>query len=289
MEIGWNILWFLIGVSLLVTVHEFGHFWVARKLGFKVLRFSVGFGKPLWKRVGRRPTTPNTSSPRCRSAATCACSTSAMAPCRRKICRARSRSKPPWQRILVLLAGPAANILFAIVVLWGMFWSTGRRVPQAGGRRRDARFARGRGRPAQRRSSSASADESSRDRGDVVLGLLDMVSDEGSAVIDVRGRDGQVRSCDAERCRMPTQRLETHGAAALFRGLGFEFWRPPFPARLGEVIEGGPAALAGLKPGDLIVSADGTRIRNYNELADYINARPGETVSFDVRRGNSEF
>ena len=55
MEIGWNVLWFIIGVSLLVTVHEFGHFWVARKLGFKVLRFSVGFGKPLYKRVGPAP------------------------------------------------------------------------------------------------------------------------------------------------------------------------------------------------------------------------------------------
>ena len=55
MEIGWSALWFIIAVSLLVTVHEFGHFWVARKLGFKVLRFSVGFGKPLLKKIGRAP------------------------------------------------------------------------------------------------------------------------------------------------------------------------------------------------------------------------------------------
>ena len=54
MQIGWSVLWFIVAVSLLVTVHEFGHFWVARKLGFKVLRFSVGFGKPLFKRVGPR-------------------------------------------------------------------------------------------------------------------------------------------------------------------------------------------------------------------------------------------
>ena len=54
MEFAWNALWFIVAVSLLVTVHEFGHFWVARKLGFKVLRFSVGFGKPLYKRVGAR-------------------------------------------------------------------------------------------------------------------------------------------------------------------------------------------------------------------------------------------
>ena len=52
----WTVFWFVIAVGLLVTVHEFGHFWVARRLGFKVLRFSVGFGKPLLKRVaGRGP------------------------------------------------------------------------------------------------------------------------------------------------------------------------------------------------------------------------------------------
>ena len=55
MEFGWTVLWFIIAMGLLVTVHEFGHFWVARKLGFKVLRFSVGFGKPLFKKIGRAP------------------------------------------------------------------------------------------------------------------------------------------------------------------------------------------------------------------------------------------
>src|SRR6185295_7289666 len=97
----------------------------ARKLGFKVLRFSVGFGKPLYKRIGRAPDhieyviaavplggyvrmlderdgeVPAADRPRAFT------------------------SKPPWQRILVLLAGPAANILFAIVVLWLMFWAKG--------------------------------------------------------------------------------------------------------------------------------------------------------------------
>ena len=55
MEYRLDSLWFIVAVSLLVTIHEFGHFWVARRLGFKVLRFSVGFGKPLFKRVGAAP------------------------------------------------------------------------------------------------------------------------------------------------------------------------------------------------------------------------------------------
>ena len=55
MNFVWHALWFIVAVSLLVTVHEFGHYWVARRLGFKVLRFSVGFGRPLFSRIaGRR-------------------------------------------------------------------------------------------------------------------------------------------------------------------------------------------------------------------------------------------
>ena len=54
MSLVWTLFWFIVAVGLLVTVHEFGHYWVARRLGFKVLRFSVGFGKPLLKYVGRR-------------------------------------------------------------------------------------------------------------------------------------------------------------------------------------------------------------------------------------------
>ena len=55
MNFAWYALWFIVAVGLLVTIHEFGHYWVARRLGFKVLRFSVGFGRPLWKRIGAAP------------------------------------------------------------------------------------------------------------------------------------------------------------------------------------------------------------------------------------------
>src|SRR5690348_3472442 len=193
MEFGWNALWFIIGVSLLVTVHEFGHFWVARKLGFKVLRFSVGFGKPLYKRVGPAPDhtefviaaiplggyvrmlderdgeVPAQDLPRAFG------------------------SRPPWQRILVMLAGPAANIVFAIVVLWIMFWSAGLKfhTPVVGDVFLDTRAAAAGLRSGDQFVSIGG--KTVREHGDVVLGLLDMLSGDGSTQIDVRGRDGQLR------------------------------------------------------------------------------------------------
>src|SRR5207244_90447 len=113
-----------VAVGVLVTVHEFGHFWVARRLGFKVLRFSVGFGRPLLKRIagadrieyvvaavplgGYVKLLDEREGP--------------VAP--HELSRSFTR-RPPWQRIVVLLAGPAFNILFAVLVLGGMLWANG--------------------------------------------------------------------------------------------------------------------------------------------------------------------
>jgi regulator of sigma E protease len=282
-----DLFWFIIGISLLVTVHEFGHYWVARKLGFKVLRFSVGFGKPLYKRVGPAPDHTEFVIAALPLGGYVRMLDERDGEVRPEDLPRAFGSKPPWQRILVMLAGPAANILFAIVVLWAVFWNAGLtfHTPVVGdvilgspaaaaGLRTGDQFV-------------SIGDEPIRDHGDVALALLDMLSDEGSTDIDVRGRDGHLRHL---RLNIPDsdQRRKLTEPQALFRGLGFDFWRPSSPARLGEIIEGGPAARAGLQSGDLIVAANGTHIGTYKELAEYINARPGETVTLAVRRANSD-
>jgi regulator of sigma E protease len=120
----WHALWFVVAVSLLVTVHEFGHYWVARRLGFKVLRFSVGFGKPLLRRVAGADRTEYVVAaiPLGGYVKMLDEREGPVAP--QELARSFTR-KPPWQRIAVLLAGPGFNIVFAIVVLWGMFWASG--------------------------------------------------------------------------------------------------------------------------------------------------------------------
>ncbi|MGH8210670.1 MAG: RIP metalloprotease RseP [Steroidobacteraceae bacterium] len=286
MSVIWYALWFIVAVSLLVTVHEFGHYWVARRLGFKVLRFSVGFGKPLLSRVAgadrteyvvaaiplggyvklldeREGPVPSADLP-----------------------RAFTR-KPPWQRILVLLAGPAFNILFAILVLWGMFWWKGvsEAKPIVGDILRDSVAAH---------AGLRSGDEIKAINGvpvvgqrDVVFDLLDAMSSRGDAALSVRGSDGSAR---VATLRVPdsAERVRLTEPAELFHGLGFEFWAPPVPAVLGTVMADGPAARAGLEAGDRIVAIQGAPVKDFRDIVAGIGSRPGATLDITYRRGGAD-
>src|ERR1700730_13786871 len=120
----WYLLWFVVAVSLLVTVHEFGHFWVARLLGFKVLRFSVGFGRPLYRKVAGADQTEYVIAAIPLGGYVKLLDEREGPVPPQDLARSFTR-RPPWQRIVVLLAGPGFNILFAVLVLWGMLWVNG--------------------------------------------------------------------------------------------------------------------------------------------------------------------
>ena len=287
MEFGWSALWFIVAVSVLVTIHEFGHFWVARKLGFKVLRFSVGFGKPLYKRVGPAPDYTEfvvAALPLGGYVRMLDERDGAVAP--EDLPRAFA-SRPPWQRILVLLAGPAANILFAILVLWGIFWANGVAHVKAvvdkvveGSPAAAAGLSNG--------DEIRSIDgDLVLDQVDAALGLLDAVSDDGEAVITVRNRTGTERTVTL-RITDPAVRHKLTEPYQLYLGLGFQYWEPPAPAIIGDVEEGGPAANAGLLKGDEIREIDGRPVRTFNEFRDYVRARPGQEMEFVIRRGGSD-
>jgi regulator of sigma E protease len=287
MQVGWSALWFIVAVSLLVTVHEFGHFWVARKLGFKVLRFSVGFGKPLIKKIGRAPDFTEyviAAVPLGGYVRMLDERDGAVTPA--DLPRAFA-SRPPWARILVMLAGPAANILFAVLVLWGIFWLNGVTHVKALVDKVNA------GTPAALAGLKVGDeirtidDTRILDQGDATLGLLDAVSDDGEARIEVHGSDGRDRLVTLSVPDAAQRHLLTE-PDRLYSGLGFQFWLPRFPAVIGKVIADGPAAKAGMLPGDLIVGADGAPIRNFNEFMDYVNARPGQAMVLTVRRDGAD-
>jgi regulator of sigma E protease len=290
MQIGWDILWFIVGVGGLVVVHEYGHFWVARKLGFKVLRFSVGFGKPLFRYVSRHPDKTEFVIAALPLGGYVKLVDERDGPVDPGDVSRSYQSKRPWQRILMLLAGPGANFLFAILVLWGIFYVSGvaRLKPEvaevtAGSPAADAGLRAG---DDIRRINGVRVS----DQVDASLGLLDAVSGGGRAVIDVLDRNGAERTVTltvtdpAER-----HRLTEPPADNLYAGLGFEFLMAKLPAVLGTVTPGGPAANAGLQPGDLITAIDSSPVRSFNELADYVNARPGESMELTIKRGEESF
>jgi regulator of sigma E protease len=286
MSLVWYVLWFVVAVGLLVTVHEFGHFWVARRLGFKVLRFSVGFGKPLLTRIAgadrveyvvaavplggyvkllderEGPVEPH------------------------DLPRSFTR-RPPWQRIAVLLAGPAFNIVFAVLLLWGMLWVNGVTEvrPVVGDVTADSIASRaGLKSGDEIRAINGAAVSGQRD---VVFDLLDAMSARGVANLSVRGSDGAARQA---QLRVPdaAERRRLTEPAELFRGLGFQFWTPSVPAVLGPVTPDGPAARAGLLAGDRIIAIDGVPMKDFRQIVEYVSARPGEQLRIEYQRGGSE-
>jgi regulator of sigma E protease len=286
MNVVWYALWFVVAVGLLVTVHEFGHFWVARRLGFKVLRFSIGFGRPLLTRVaGADPVEYVIAAvPLGGYVKLLDEREGPVAPS--DLPRSFTR-RPPWQRIVVLLAGPAFNILFAILVLWGMLWANGMTEvrPKVGDVTAGSLAARAGLRSGDEiRAINGAAVTGQRD---VVFDLLDAMSGRGQANLTVRGEGGETRQADLSVTDAGERRRLTE-PSELFRGLGFQFWTPPLPPVLGPVIPEGPAAHAGLARGDRILAIDGVPISDFRQMVDYISARPGARISIDYRRGAAD-
>jgi len=272
------VLAFLVAIGVLVAVHEYGHFWMARRLGIRVLRFSIGFGKPLWSRRGADGTEYAVSAiPLGGYVKLLDEREGPIEPS--QLAEAYNR-KPVWARILVLLAGPFANFLFAVLAYWVLFVAG---VPalkpvlgevtadspaaQAGLRAGDEIVAVG-----QRETGTREA---------AVLAVLDELMNGGSIELQLRDADGDVRGA---ALRVEGDRRALTEPGALLPGLGFDFWYPVVPAVVGNIVPGSPAERAGLREGDAIVAVDGQAVSNFAGLVAQVQPKPGARLAFTIER-----
>ncbi|HTX25224.1 MAG TPA: RIP metalloprotease RseP [Steroidobacteraceae bacterium] len=283
----WYALWYIVAVGFLVIVHEFGHFWVARRLGFKVLRFSIGFGKPLLSKTVGADRTEIVLAPIPMGGYVKMLDEREGPVAEADLPRSYTH-RPPWQRILVLFAGPGANVLFAILVLWGMLWvngvtdykpvvgdvSTGSVAARAGLRSGDQITAV---------NGAPVADER-----DVLFQLLDVLLARGSATLSVAAPNGGGARSVTLTLSDPAERKQLSDLTNLHSVLGFEFQEPTFSPVIGQVQPNGPAARAGLQSGDRIVAVDDRPVRNFEDISRDVSGAVGKTVVIRYRRAGVE-
>jgi regulator of sigma E protease len=272
---------FIVAIGVLVTVHEFGHYWVARRLGFKVLRFSIGFGRPLAKRVSRDADQVEYVLAAIPLGGYVRLLDERDGPVPAGEEHRAFNRRPPLQRIAVLLAGPFANLVFAVLAYWLLFMhGVPGLKPVLGGVAENSIAARADFRAGDEITSVAGVATPTRQA--AVLEILEGVVESGRVPVEVRGAGGAVRRLtlavpDAER-RALTE------PGVLLNGLGFHFWYPPQPVVVGELAPGFPAAEAGILPGDRVVEVEGAPVDDYLEFVRVIQGRAGQPTGLVVLR-----
>lgn len=273
-----TILWFLVALIVLVAVHEFGHFYVARLCGVKVLRFSIGFGKVLLKRVDRHGT----------EFAFAAIPLGGYV----RMLDERDGNVAPedlphtfnrknlWQRSAVIIAGPLANFILALLLFWGLFL----------GGQRDAAPVIGSITP------GSPAAYAGLDVGQEIIEIDGEATPTRQAVYQQLlrrlGESGVMRFTS----RYPESEFLYHSEARLdgwlrgetdpdpLEGIGLSFYIPEVEAVAVEVLPDSAAERAGIKAGDRILHADGERVNNGQAWIDLVKERAGKTFPVEVER-----
>jgi regulator of sigma E protease len=273
---------FLVAIGILVAVHEFGHYWVAKRLGFKVLRFSIGFGKPLLKRVGRDAD----RTEYCVAAIPLGGYVKLLDEREGDVSpQELHRSfthRPVSHRIAVLLAGPAMNLIFA-ALLYAVLAMIGSQVVKpvvgqvrAGSPAAVAGLKRG-------DEIVSVGDRQVEDIEELQIALIRRFSDDGLVPLHIR-RDGTEMPLTL---RVTEDRLGLTEPGRLLPGLGFDLATWSAKTVVQEVPPDSAGGRAGLRPGDRVLSVDGQPVVNMMDFQSLVSSAPGRDISIEVERGGA--
>lgn len=278
-EIFMAILTFIVAIGILVAVHEFGHFWVARRLGIRVLRFSIGFGKPLWQRTaGKDPVEYVIAAIPLGGYVKLLDEREGNVPAA-EAHRAFNR-QPVWKRIAVLLAGPAFNLIFAVLVYWVLFVAGVPSLKPIVGDVEEGSIAAQAGLKYEDMILAVDGKKVDTLEG-ATLAIIDDLIDDGVIRLRVQGVDGGVRDL---ALHTGSQRRALTDAEKLLPGLGFDYWRPRLPAIIEAVLPDSAAEKAGLEKGDEILKFDGEPVEDFGDLVKLVEPSAHRNVTLEVRR-----
>lgn len=281
MDLSWLIypLAFMVTLGVVVTIHEFGHYAVARYFGVRILRFSVGFGSVLWSKYDRRGTE------------FCVCAIplggyvrlfdsrqDEVAPHEHHEDFSR---KPVGARLAVYAGGPFINIAFAVVVFFGLGLVGVTEIRPVIGAVDEGGIAAAAG--------LTSADEIVAIEGrevktwsDVSFQLIDAAGTTGSLALSVTNtRDPQAEPRPA---KLQVRDFMSNSGVSPIEELGILPKVHMVPAILDVIQEGMPADLAGWRAGDEILTLDSQDIHHWKDVYSYIRSQPSKDVSFELRR-----
>ena len=284
MQILFSIVMALVTLGVLVTIHEYGHYWVARRCGVRVLRFAIGFGRPIARWTGKDGT----------EFALCAIPLGGYV----KMLDERDNevvvtnanrfesfnAQPVRNKLAIVAAGPAANFLLAILVLFGLFLrgETGLApVVEAvaeGSVAEQSGLAIG-------QEIIAVDGESTKTVSAVRFELLKRLGDSGRIELTV---GNALSDINQRYSLLITNWLGNEEAPDPVGALGLTLGILPVKPEVGSLSDDGAATRAGFQVGDVIIEADGERIDQWAQWVDFVRARPDERFDVLVNRSGGQ-
>ncbi|MGI2259589.1 sigma E protease regulator RseP [Shewanella sp. GXUN23E] len=278
----WNLGSFIVALGILITAHEYGHFWVARRCGVKVERFSIGFGKAIWRKVGKDGTEYVV----------------ALIPLGGYVKMLDERvedvpeqlkdqafnRKSVWQRIAIVAAGPLANFLFAIFALYVMYLigvPTIKPVIDSVSADSPAAVVRLNDKPEQ---ILAIDGQQVRNWEEVNLALMAHIGDP-SVAITLAPVDRVQDAGNSRTYELDTRQWQFDPEKQLpSSSLGLNPYRPAITPEIAVVDGGSAAELGGLKKGDMIVAVNGQPYTGWDAFSNTIRASADTPMQLTVRR-----
>lgn len=280
-----SVFWLVVTLGLLITFHEFGHFWVARRCGVKVERFSVGFGRALWSRVGKDGTEYRVAAiPLGGYVKMVDARTSEVPEAERDAAfwAGEFTSKPVSKRLAIVAAGPGFNLIFTLVAFWVMFLVGAQTIAPVVSVAPEGLAAQAGVRPGDRVLKVNGTPVASYNA--TLETLAPFIAARQPVQVTVQAKDAAPRSV-----LLPLNRLAS--GQELDKDLKDVGFKPAAPDPVAQKVTAGePASAAGMQDGDRILSLNGRPVKDFEDLRTQLNAAAAiaPKVTLVVQRGTQQ-